>query len=87
MKSRPGGGLLEGNCPNCGAAVGQLNQSAVCEHCEAVLRSGQFDWVLVEITQASEYVPGVDSMIAGETQVQAIDPDFTVTHLEDPGRR
>src|SRR5207302_4081403 len=41
-------GLIEGNCPNCGAAV-EMNQAANCTHCKALLRSGQYDWVLAEI--------------------------------------
>src|SRR5207249_4219980 len=43
-------GLIEGNCPNCGVAV-EMNQNANCTHCGAMLRSGQYDWVLAEITQ------------------------------------
>ena len=49
-------GLIEGNCPNCGAAI-EMNQNANCAHCGAMLRSGQYDWVLAEITQDSEWVP------------------------------
>ena len=53
-QTKSGPGLIEGNCPNCGAAI-EMNQSAVCAHCKALLRSGQYDWVLTEITQQSEW--------------------------------
>jgi hypothetical protein len=60
-------GLIEGNCPNCGAPI-EINQSANCTHCKALLRSGQYDWVLSEITQGIEWegqrhgnLPGVEA--------------------------
>jgi hypothetical protein len=54
-KTRLGWDLIQGFCPNCGAPFsgGASNQ---CEHCEAIVNSGNYDWVLAEITQASEYV-------------------------------
>ena len=33
-----------------------MNQNANFAHCGAMLRSGQYDWVLAEITQDSEWV-------------------------------
>ena len=41
-------------CPNCGAPV-QLNESGVCAYCKAVVTSGQFGWVLDNITQADQW--------------------------------
>ena len=81
--TQPGkAGLIEGNCPNCGAAV-ELNQAANCTHCKALLRSGQYDWVLSEITQEIEWdgerhddLPGVDEM-------KSRDPEFNAVELED----
>lgn len=75
-------GLMEGNCPNCGAAV-EINQSTACAHCHAILRSGAFDWVLVEITQESEFARGESRMVPGLAAVQAADPTFSLAHLED----
>jgi hypothetical protein len=76
-------GLIEGHCPNCGADVA-LNQSAACASCGSLLRSGQFDWVLCEITQEGEWtrrdqhdVPGV------QMYRQQVDPAFNLPHLED----
>ena len=75
-------GLIEGNCPNCGAPI-EMNQSANCTHCKALLRSGQYDWVLVEITQESEWdgvrhrgIPGID-------ELRTRDPDLNAAGIED----
>lgn len=38
-------------CPNCGAAL-QLSATGQCQYCNAVVTSGEWDWVLSEITQA-----------------------------------
>ena len=68
-------GLIEGNCPNCGAAI-EMNQSAKCPHCQAYLRSGEFDWVLTEITQQSEWRRGRHGLAPGTAEFQRSDPGF-----------
>ena len=75
-------GLLEGNCPNCGAPV-ELNESANCKNCNALLRSGQYDWVLSEITQASEWQPAGRTLTPGLIPLRERDPDLNVQSLED----
>jgi hypothetical protein len=75
-------GLIEGNCPNCGAAI-EINQSTKCQHCGALLRSGQFDWVLAEITQESEWRPNRRRNIPGADDLRKVDPDFNCIDLED----
>ena len=75
-------GLLEGNCPNCGSAV-ELNESANCGSCGALLRSGEYDWVLAEITQASEWSPGEQAHVPGLDAVRARDPELNVQAIED----
>ena len=81
-KSLTGGGLIEGKCPNCGAPLA-MNQSARCTSCEAHLRSGQYDWVLAEITQASEWRPEVEAAVAGLERYAEGDPGLNVQLLED----
>jgi hypothetical protein len=49
-------GLMEGHCPNCGANI-EMNQTAQCPNCGSLLRSGEYDWVLAEITQECEWRP------------------------------
>jgi hypothetical protein len=75
-------GLIEGNCPNCGAAV-ELNQSANCAHCKAMLRSGQYDWVLSEITQEVEWHGARHGDLPGVAALRSRDPDFNAVELED----
>ena len=75
-KTKDGPGLIEGNCPNCGAAI-EMNQSAQCAHCKALLRSGEYDWVLTEITQASEW-SGVDAAFEARVADDRIGPDLDV---------
>ena len=75
-------GLIEGNCPNCGAGL-EMNQNANCAHCGALLRSGQFDWVLAEITQECEWTARRAASLPGVEAVQNDDPGFSVQALED----
>jgi hypothetical protein len=75
-------GLLEGNCPNCGAPVA-MNESANCTNCSALLRSGEYDWVLAEITQEPEWRPGQRQAVPGLLRLRQRDPDLNVESLED----
>jgi predicted lipid-binding transport protein (Tim44 family)/endogenous inhibitor of DNA gyrase (YacG/DUF329 family) len=75
-------GLMEGNCPNCGAAVG-INQNANCPSCKASLRNAQYDWVLVEITQEDAWRMGAADAVRGLPQLLERDPNFTTADLED----
>jgi len=74
-------GLIEGSCPNCGALIA-MNQGAKCEYCQAVLRSGQYDWVLAEITQEEEWHPS-GTPPPGTQTIRDSDPGFNVQDLED----
>lgn len=49
-KSKIGGGVMEYKCPNCGAPFA-LSQLGVCGHCGAPVASGQFDWIVTEMTR------------------------------------
>lgn len=41
------------HCPNCGAPI-DLNRSAVCEYCDSVVTSGEYDWVVSDIQGISQ---------------------------------
>lgn len=78
-------GLLEQRCPNCGASIEGEGRVATCGSCEALLRSGEHDWVLAEITQEEAWrdpgerhgeVPGLEPM-------RSRDPQLSVQALED----
>ena len=77
------GSLLGGECPNCGSSI-ELNQFSRCNSCDAVLRSGTYDWVLSEITQASEWRAhqGRHDRQAADYR-KRYDPEFSLQHLED----
>ncbi|HEX4795140.1 MAG TPA: TIM44-like domain-containing protein [Humisphaera sp.] len=75
-------GLIEGNCPNCGAPI-EMNQSANCTHCKAQLRSGEYDWVLAEITQDQEWDASRAGEQPGVAQLRQTDPDLNASELED----
>lgn len=74
-------GLIEGQCPNCGAGIA-MNQGAKCEHCQALLRSGEYDWVLAEITQEEEWRPR-QTPPPGAVRIRESDPGFNLQDLED----
>lgn len=84
---RPGATTREGfdagagRCPNCGAPFDR-GATNTCAYCNAIVNSGQYSWVLSEITQASEFLPhhrkapGLDSL-------RTRDPDAAAEILED----
>lgn len=82
VPSRNGSGLIEGHCPNCGAEM-DLNRAARCGSCEAYVKSGAFDWVLVEITQASVWFARNPNEVANRSSLSDSDPDFSAQLLED----
>ena len=85
VTSRPDtAGMIEGNCPNCGSLL-QLNQVGECGTCQAIVRGGEHDWVLAEITQSSAWRPHDPShQLATIQRFRATrDPGFTTQHAED----
>ena len=90
LKDKPG--LLEGNCPNCGAAVAaksadgkaiSIGGSAKCAACKSLLHSGALDWVLTEITQATASEVDKYGAEASVQTYQENDPGFCPEHIED----
>lgn len=77
------GGLVEGLCPNCGAGL-ELSDTGRCAHCDSVVTSGEYDWILAEITQAMEWgTLGSPSLVPGWDDMLAKDPAFNLQHVED----
>lgn len=50
----PGHRVAEGQCPQCGASIA-INAHGRCEYCDCDIQSGEYDWVLIEITQTSAW--------------------------------
>jgi predicted lipid-binding transport protein (Tim44 family)/uncharacterized tellurite resistance protein B-like protein len=82
-KSLSAGGAIEGNCPRCGALL-KIVDVAKCDSCGAQVNSGEYDWVLAEITQESEWqVPAAEQQLPGVPELIERDPGFNVQHIED----
>jgi len=78
-----GKGLVEGVCPNCGANL-ELSDSGKCQYCDAVVTSGEYDWVLSEITQSIEWSTATSpSAVPGYTAMVEADPAFNLQTIED----
>jgi uncharacterized membrane protein YebE (DUF533 family) len=76
-------GLIEGFCPNCGAPI-SLAQAAKCQSCDSWINSGEYDWVLAEITQSCEWVVrDANKVVPGFTDLQSVDQNLNVQFLED----
>lgn len=76
-------GLIEGQCPNCGDSL-KINRAEKCTSCGAWLRSGEYDWVLSEITQGCVWRPQhTDDSAIVRRYRELYDPGFNVQHLED----
>ncbi len=77
-----GRGALEGACPNCGTAL-KLLDGEQCAACKSWLNSGEFDWVLCEITQASEWGARQPREVPGLAELAARDAALNSRFLED----
>ena len=75
-------GLIEGYCPNCGAKVEGARLSK-CPSCSSLLRSGQHDWILAGITQASEWRNTNSRIPTAYNAMLHIDKSINIPHLED----
>lgn len=75
-------GLIEGYCPCCGATL-EMNQHTHCTHCNALLRNGKFDWVLIEISQGEMWTRARQGEAIGADAMQVRDACFNTALLED----
>ena len=75
-------GLIEGYCPNCGTQI-TGSRLIKCPSCEALLKSGQHDWILAGIYQASEWRDTHNNYIPGLRTLYLYDPNFNIQNIED----
>jgi uncharacterized tellurite resistance protein B-like protein len=80
-QTRIGQDLFQGKCPNCGAPY-KGGATNVCEYCQAVVNSGNYDWTLSEITQGIEFNRHVPN-VPGLFQARQADPALNLEILED----
>ncbi|MDD5310062.1 MAG: TIM44-like domain-containing protein, partial [Deltaproteobacteria bacterium] len=82
VKTLQSEGAFGAQCPNCGGAL-PASQSTRCEHCKALVNSGDYDWVAAEITQPEEWRPGSTGQVPGLDELSARDPGFNRQAAED----
>ncbi len=77
-------------CPNCSAPLPEhIGEVCKCTHCNAMINSGEFDWILSEITQKDDYYRNdVFSDKPGDLKTKIHDMvsvygDFSVQLVED----
>ena len=81
-QSHKGKSLLEGNCPNCGGLLEGLGESNQCKYCKTIINSGEYDWVLAEITQVEEWNHASSNTI-DLAQFKALNPLAARQIIED----
>ncbi|MCW3126151.1 MAG: hypothetical protein JWO03_1809 [Bacteroidetes bacterium] len=73
------------NCPNCGAPFDtKMGEISRCVGCGTLTNSGEYDWVLSEITQQDDYSAG--NSLVKDTQLSDLtknDNLFSVQRIED----
>lgn len=69
-------------CPACGAPL-DGGEIIKCRYCNALVASAEHDWVLSEITQASEWYPESHERVDGLDQLREDDPGVAREVLED----
>lgn len=78
------------NCPNCGSSLpADMGEVSRCESCGTLTNSGEYDWVLSEITQADDYISAHPKLAKSENLTEKIrkiideNEDFAVQLVED----
>lgn len=78
------------NCPKCGGELPtKAGEVAKCEYCGTFTNSGEYDWVLSEITQADDYITANPAVFKAANLEEAVmgmvssDDDFSVQLIED----
>lgn len=78
------------NCPNCGSPLpADMGEVSRCESCGTLTNSGEYDWVLSEITQADDYISAHPKLAKSENLTEKIreiineNDDFAVQLVED----
>jgi uncharacterized tellurite resistance protein B-like protein len=78
------------NCPNCAGALPlEMGEVSKCDHCGTTTSLGDYDWVLSEITQSTDYANENKKLDKNGNLTQRIrqqmghDPDFAVQFIED----
>jgi uncharacterized Zn finger protein (UPF0148 family) len=78
------------SCPNCGSPLPEnMGEVSKCDSCGTLTNSGEYDWVLSEITQADDYIGAHPKLAKSENLTEKIrkiideNEDFAVQIVED----
>jgi hypothetical protein len=83
QQSKQGVPALEGRCPGCGADM-PISDAVRCEYCNAIVNSGEHDWVLAEITQPEEWSSEIAQWeVDGLDELRERDATISRQELED----
>jgi hypothetical protein len=83
VRTRGGAPALEGRCPSCGAQLAPPD-AVRCGYCQAVLNSGEHDWVFADATPPEEWcVDPTEQEIPGMRELRQRDPSLSRQELED----
>lgn len=74
---------LKGECPNCGYVPDNFSENNKCRSCGSVYNSGEFDWVLSEITQEEEWSPASSADVAGLAELEGKNLSINREVIED----
>lgn len=77
----PKAGLLEGKCPHCGAPLEHV-ATGRCRYCDAVVNSGEHDWVLTDVAEGAAALPA-RVPTADPAGLRGLDPHLSREALED----
>jgi predicted lipid-binding transport protein (Tim44 family)/DNA-directed RNA polymerase subunit RPC12/RpoP len=93
MRKRGKGGkdiYFSQNCPNCSAPLPEkMGDAGNCPYCKSFVNSGEYDWVLSEITQVDDYMMNNyrhDKSLTIDKAAQKLiaeDENFSVQLVED----
>lgn len=81
-KTKNQSGILFENCPKCGSPSDNSTNVNKCASCGTVYNSGEYDWVLSEITQEEEWKTE-DRNLPGFSEIQKLMPDASIQLIED----
>lgn len=74
---------LKGQCPNCGYVPDNFSESNKCQSCGSIYNSGEYDWVLSEITQEEEWSTGSADEIDGLAELEGKNLSINREVIED----
>ncbi|HMV77375.1 MAG TPA: zinc-ribbon domain-containing transport protein, partial [Leptospiraceae bacterium] len=81
-KTKKQSGLLFDSCPKCGSSAGNSADVNKCSYCGTIYNSGEYDWVLSEITQEEEW-KSEDRTLPGFAEIQKLIPETGIQLIED----